>query len=195
MRVLFILLLVCCQYLPSQECLIDSKPLYSIGESEVIENQKLILFTCDDGHQMWLSQENDITKNPESVLEKLIINRNTEEKIIKSEKMKNSFSNTEKIIPVSNQVTQKNAKIGLKNYNQANSLNIQKYGIETLLHRKIESDRIFNSKLNKEKNDLVRIMNRESRIFEHYEKNNSKLRISPVYYFSTAILVIIGFFL
>ena len=42
-----------------QLCLIDAKDMFSVGSSEIVNGEKLTLFCCNDGHQMWLSNYPD----------------------------------------------------------------------------------------------------------------------------------------
>ena len=57
--------------------------------------------------------------------------------------------------------------------NYSSSLNIQKFGVETLLHKKIESDRLYNESLNNEKKELLYMMVIQKRLFEQKENINS----------------------
>mgnify|MGYP004288161989 CR=1 FL=1 len=40
--------------------------MFSVGSSEIVNGENLVLFSCDDGHQMWLAnydQHNKIKKS------------------------------------------------------------------------------------------------------------------------------------
>ena len=54
----------------SQVCLIDGIDMFSVGSSEIVNGEKLTLFCCEDGHQMWLSnypEKNLIKKMDDSI--------------------------------------------------------------------------------------------------------------------------------
>ena len=67
-------------------------------------------------------------------------------------------------------------KIGSSSANYTNDINIKKFGVETLLHKKIESERVFAEEIEQEKNELLYIMNNQKRLFELAEASNLKFR-------------------
>ena len=172
------------QILISQECLIDSKDMFSVGSSEIINGEKLTLFSCDDGHQMWLVNHEEINhpdiKN-HSTIEKEIFEQNIDvsisDKLLFSENVINKIEplNDDKpVAAVKTETLIKKASVIQSNKNNySSSLNIQKFGVETLLHKKIESDRLYNESLNNEKEELLYMMLIQKRLFEQKENNNS----------------------
>ena len=58
--------------------------------------------------------------------------------------------------------------------NYISKINIKKFGLETLLHKKIESDRVFAEAIEEEKNELLFIMNAQKKLFERTEGSKSK---------------------
>ena len=48
----------------------------------------------------------------------------------------------------------------------SSSLNIQTFGLETLLHKKIESERKFSEKLDNEKSELLHLMYTQKKLFD-----------------------------
>tara|TARA_B100002051_G_scaffold130667_1_gene124258 strand:- start:398 stop:1018 length:621 start_codon:yes stop_codon:yes gene_type:complete len=168
----------------AQECLIDGKSMYSIGSSEIVNGELLALFRCDDGHQMWLSNydEENAKKN---VLEETSTESQSDPvltsgtvsvlaDIIESEDI--SLQTDYKPVPIP--ITKKEAvlKIGSAGTNFTSDVSIKKFGVETLLHKKIESDRVFAEAIEEEKNELLYIMNTQKRLFEIAEESNLKFR-------------------
>ena len=67
--------------------------------------------------------------------------------------------------------------------NLSSSLRIEKFGLETLLFNKLESDRIFAKQLEDEKSELLHMMYKQKKLFERVDNNkfsfkNFKLCIS-----------------
>ena len=58
----------------------------------------------------------------------------------------------------------------------SSSLNIQKFGLESLLHKKIESDRLFSEKLENEKSELLHLMYTQKRLFDKIDNNKFSLK-------------------
>ena len=46
----------------SQTCVFDGKKMNSLGLSEVVKKETLSLYRCSDGHQMWLTKEEEKNK-------------------------------------------------------------------------------------------------------------------------------------
>ena len=67
-------------------------------------------------------------------------------------------------------------KVESTSANYTSDINIKKFGVETLLHKKIESDRVFAESIEEERNELLYIMNAQKRLFEMAE--GSKFKIS-----------------
>jgi len=161
----------------------DGKTMFAVGQSEIIQNELLSLYRCDDGHQMWLTEfdhniskqtivkdneintklsdqavslfaisEESFLSNEESIKEKPL--KSEPVKIIKKETVLKKISN---------------------NNNYSNSVNIQKFGIETLLHKKIESDRLFEESLEEEKSELLYLMSVHKNLFERPSKKKFSL--------------------
>ena len=80
----------------------------------------------------------------------------------------------------------------------SNSINIKKFGVETLLHKKMESDRIFEENLEDERSELLYMMNAQKKLFQQVTKKKAPLSISKILkspiifaYYTTAILAAI----
>ena len=68
-------------------------------------------------------------------------------------------------------------KIGSASANYTSDISIKKFGVETLLHKKRESDRVFAEAIEEEKNELLYIMNAQKRLFEMTE--GSRYEFNP----------------
>jgi len=84
------------------------------------------------------------------------------------------------------------------NNSYSNSINIKKFGVETLLHKKMESDRIFEENLEDERSELLYMMNAQKKLFQQVTKKKAPLSISKIFkspiifaYYTTAILAAI----
>ena len=186
----FIALIILFNAVYSQDCLLDGKTMFAVGQSEIIQNELLSLYRCDDGHQMWLTnfddniielsivKDNDIdTKLSDQAVSLFVSNeKSIKEKLIKTEPIK--IIKTETVLKkISN------------NNNYSNSVNIQKFGIETLLHKKIESNRLFEESLEDEKSELVHLMSIHKKLFERPSKN--KFSLSGIRLFEKPITIAI----
>ena len=60
--------------------------------------------------------------------------------------------------------------------NYSNSLNIKKFGLETLLHKKMESDRQFIKELEDEKSELLHMMYTQKQLFERVDRSKFSLK-------------------
>ena len=188
----------------AQECLIDGKDMYAVGSSEMVKGELLALFRCDDGHQMWLSNYSE--ENTQKVIVEKTIDILQSEPGVASETVSllTSVIESENISPTSENKTvlipiikkEKVLKIGSASSNYTSDLNIKKFGVETLLHKKIESDRVFAESIEEEKNELLYIMNAQKKLFEMAEESKFKLGLfeNPIkfsiYAVTTLILIL-----
>ena len=186
----------------SQVCLIDGKDMFSVGSSEIVNGEHLALFCCDDGHQMWLANYNQHNKIKKMNNEKNK-KRSTEINSIISKDAKSSLV-TNDIKAINNNKIDKPSTIIKKetvlkqastNNSYSNSINIKKFGVETLLHKKMESDRIFEESLENERSELLYMMNAQNKLFQQVKKQKSTLAIANIFnspkifaYYTTAII-------
>ena len=185
MRTIILVTLLLCGDLFAQECLIDGKKMYSIGSSEIVNGELLTLFHCDEGHQMWLtnyeeenSQKNVSKKTVDIVqLDPLVVSGTVSLLAASLEPENTTLKITQETLPpMPITKTEKVLKIESASTNYTNDINIKKFGVETLLHKKIESDRVFAEAIEEEKNELLYIMNTQKRLFEIAEGSNLKFR-------------------
>ena len=173
-----------CGDLFAQDCLIDGKDMYSVGSSEIVNGELLALFRCDDGHQMWLTNYDD-ENTRKNVAKKTVDTVELDQVVVSStvsllataiDLEDSTLINKVESLPIP--VTKKETvlKIGSSSANYSNDINIKKFGVETLLHKKIESDRVFAETIEEEKNELLYIMNTQKRLFEIAERSNLKFR-------------------
>ena len=167
-----------------QICVFDGKKMNSLGLSEVVNKETLSLYRCSDGHQMWLTKEEE--DNRPDLLVKEGINDNIDSIIEKSSS--NSISSEKKeLIAVANKVnvredisavtkTESMLKKDSFELSYSNSLNIKKFGLETLLHKKIESDKQFVRELEDEKSELLHMMYTQKKLFERVDNNKFSLK-------------------
>ena len=179
MRLIFFVVLVFSNYLRSQTCILDGLKVNPLGQTELVNNESLSLYTCSDGHQMWL------TGNEISVPEKSIINSILENPISSAESNSNNSSilSGEKKIEIMSKKESASLKF-------SRSLNIQKFGLETLLHKKIESDRMFAEQLDSEQSELAHMMYTQKKIFERLD--NNKLSFKKWHIFSYPNILYVG---
>ena len=187
MKTIVLVALLLIQNAYAQDCLIDGKSMFSIGSSEIVNGELLTLFRCDDGHQMWLTnyEEEKATKR----LDHEMVDKLRPEPVIVSgavsllastlEPENSTVISENKTLPLVVPITKKEKvlKIGSSRANYTNDINIKKFGVETLLHKKIESDRVFAEEIEEEKNELIYIMNTQKRLFELAEASNLKSRL------------------
>jgi hypothetical protein len=158
--------------------------MVSVGSSEIVNGENLALFCCEDGHQMWLvnhEEKNTTDTKKTSVKEKEVFEGNIDvtiiDKLLFADNVVNIIEplNDDKTAAAvkTETVIKKVSVIQSNKNNYSSSLNIQKFGIETLLHKKIESDRLYNESLNNEKEELLYMMVIQKRLFEQKENNNS----------------------
>ena len=199
MRLIFFVVFTFSNYLTSQSCILDGLKVNPLGQTELVNNESLSLYRCSDGHQMWL------TSNEISVPKKLVIEpKYLEEplnKIIVPEKsiinslLENSISN---VVSNSKKSSILSAVKKIENMSKkesaslkfSRSLNIQKFGLETLLHKKVESDRIFAEQLDSEKSELVHMMYTQKKLFERVD--NNKFSFKKFHIFSYPNILYVG---
>ena len=173
-----------CGDLFAQDCLIDGKDMYSVGSSEIVNGELLALFRCDDGHQMWLTNYDD-ENTRKNVAKKTVDTVELDQVVVSStvsllataiDLEDSTLINKVESLPIP--VTKKETvlKIGSSSANYSNDINIKKFGVETLLHKKIESDRVFAEAIEEEKNELLYIMKTQKRLFDIAERSNLKFR-------------------
>ncbi len=186
----FIALFVFVNITYTQDCLIDGKSMFAVGQSEIIQNELLSLFRCDDGHQMWLADFNENMSSVSVVKSNEIITKISDQAV--SLFVNNEKSTKEKSIkaqPVKVVKTETVLKKISNNNNYSNSVNIQKFGIETLLHKKIESNRLFEKSLEDEKSELVHLMSIHKKLFERQSKK--KFSLSGIRFFENPTTIAI----
>ena len=186
----------------SQVCLIDGKDMFSVGSSEVVNGEHLALFCCDDGHQMWLAnydQHNKIKKsnheyNKKRIVElKSVISKDAKSLLVTNEIKAIKNDELDKSYPVIKKETV--LKKASTNNSYSNIINIKKFGVEKLLHKKMESDRIFEESLEDERSELLYMMNAQKKLFQQVKKQRSPLSIANIFkspitfaYYTTAII-------
>ena len=168
----------------SQICVFDGKKMNSLGLSEVVKNETLSLYRCSDGHQMWLTKEEE--ENKPNLLVKENIRESTAKTIEKPTSHLIAPENKESIVVVNkvrdkediSVVTKTETMLNKDSFelNHSNSLNIKKFGLETLLHKKIESDKQFIRSLEDEKSELLHMMYTQKKLFDRMEKNSFSLK-------------------
>ena len=193
MKLVVISAIILNTYSLAQSCVFDGKAMKSLGVSEVVNKETLSLFRCSEGHQMWLTDEELDTKTKkvteivksevipeiapaietenlgEIVLEDFvtspleIVSNEDDNKIFKSE------------------TVMKRESLGT---NLSSSLSIEKFGLETLLYNKLESDRKFAKQLEAEKSELLHMMYTQKKLFER--ANNNKFSFKNFSLFSKA---------
>ena len=185
MRTINLVALLLLRSVIAQECLIDGKNMYSIGSSEIVNGELLALFRCDDGHQMWLTnydEENTQKDNVDETVDVVQLDPTVASSSVSLLALDLDPENTTLIkknenlpVPFTKKETMLKKEITSTNY--ISKINIKKFGVETLLHKKIESDRVFAEAIEEEKNELLYIMNTQKKLFEMTEE--SKFKFSP----------------
>ena len=202
MKTFLWLILLLSHILYSQVCLIDGKDMFSVGSSEIVNGENLVLFSCDDGHQMWLAnydQHNKIKKsnheyNKKRLVElKSVISKDAKSLLVSNEIKAIKNDELDQSVPIIKKETV--LKKASTNNSYSNFINIKKFGVETLLHKKMESDRIFEESLEDERSELLYMMNAQKKLFQQVKKQKSPLSIvnilkNPITfaYYTTAII-------
>ena len=202
MKTFLWLILLLSHILYSQVCLIDGKDMFSVGSSEIVNGENLVLFSCDDGHQMWLAnydQHNKIKKsnneyNIKQLVElKSVISKDAKSLLVANEIKGIKNDELDKSVPI---IKKETALKKASTYNSySNFINIKKFGVEKLLHKKMESDRIFEESLEDERSELLYMMNAQKKLFQQVKKKKSPLSIVNIFknpitfaYYTTAII-------
>ena len=163
--------------------------MYAVGSSEIVQDELLSLFCCDEGHQMWLTnydeQKNKVEEKKQSALKPVILKKSISLLVQNNEKI-NIDENLKPVKVIKKETVLKKAS---NNNNYSNSINIQKFGVETLLHKKMESDRLFSEDLENEKSELLHLMLTQKRLFER--TNKKKFSLSSFNLFDSTTTVII----
>ncbi len=194
MKLVVIATVVLNTYSLAQSCVFDGKAMKSLGVSEVVNKETLSLFRCSEGHQMWLTDEEldtntkkvaEIVKSevrtPERVPTALI--ENFEKAVLEdsAELPVEIVSNEDNDKIVKTETIMKRESLGT---NLSSSLSIEKFGLETLLFKKLESDRKFAKQLEDEKSELLHMMYTQKKLFER--ANNDKFSFKNFSLFSKA---------
>ena len=194
MKLVVIAAIVLNTYSLAQSCVFDGKAMKSLGVSEVVNKETLSLFRCSEGHQMWLTDEELDTKTKKFAE---IVKSEVKPEIAPAVETENSRkivledSFTPPVINVSNEdnnnkifkteTVMKRESLGT---NLSSSLSIEKFGLETLLFKKLESDRKFAKQLEDEKSELLHMMYTQKKLFERV--NNNKFSFKKFKLFSKA---------
>ena len=188
MKTFLWLILLLSHILYSQVCLIDGKDMFSVGSSEIVNGENLVLFSCDDGHQMWLAnydQHNKIKKsnneyNIKQLVElKSVISKDAKSLLVANEIKGIKNDELDKSVPI---IKKETALKKASTYNSySNFINIKKFGVETLLHKKMESDRIFEESLEDERSELLYMMKAQKKLFQQVKKQKSPLSIANIF--------------
>ena len=180
MKLVVIATIVFNTYSLAQSYLYDGRAMEYLGISEIVNKETLYLFRSPDGLQVWLTDEelnpkkNEVIRIPKSeVLPTLAqaIENDVSEKI-SSENLSTppmevlSIQDSDKI--VTSETVMKRESLSS---NISSSLSIEKFGLETLLFNKLESDRIFAKQLEDEKSELLHMMYKQKKLFERVDNN------------------------
>ena len=168
----------------SQTCVFDGKKMNSLGLSEVVQKETLSLYRCSDGHQMWLTKEEEKIKPDLLVKENITleidktIEKSSSHTIFTEDKestvILDKVQDREDIAAITK--TETMLKKDSFELNYSNSLNIKKFGLETLLHKKMESDRQFMRELEDEKSELLHMMYTQKKLFERVDRSKFSLK-------------------
>ena len=200
MKLVVIAAIVLNTYSLAQSCVFDGKVMKSLGVSEVVNKETLSLFRCSEGHQMWLTDEELDTKTKKvaeivkSEVEPEIASanesENLEKKVLEDSAMPLTeiASNEDNDKVVKTETVMKRESLGT---NLSSSLSIEKFGLETLLFRKLESDRKFAKQIEAEKSELLHMMYTQKKLFERV--NNNKFSFKNFNLFSKAKIYYIYF--
>ena len=208
MKTLFLVLFLFNSYSVAQSCVFDGKAMKSLGLSEIVNKETLSLFRCSEGHQMWLTNEEiDPTESSVTSISNMDILNNEKYKITSAVKNRGLSSEPDQaqFVEIPSAVKQKIIKSETVSKretlgsNFSNKLNIEKFGIETLLYNKLESDRIFAEKLEDEKLELLHMMYTQNKLFERIQHSKFSLKrinlFSKVKVYYIYLPVIIAYYL
>ena len=184
LKTLFLILFLFNSYISAQSCVFDGKAMKSLGLSEVVNKETLSLFRCSEGHQMWLTNEEIVpTVSSSTSISNIDFLNNEKYKVtsaVKNNGLSTEISQTQSVETpsvvkqkiVKSESVSKRETLGS---NFSNKLNIEKFGIETLLYNKLESDRIFAEKLEDEKSELLHMMYTQNKLFERIQHSRFSL--------------------
>ena len=181
MRLVVIATIIINTYSLAQSCVFDGRAMKSLGVSEVVNKETLSLFRCSEGHQMWLTDEELVATTQEvskvlkaevkSEIAPAIESKNLDKIVLEDSAIPPveivSDEDSDKIVKT--ETVLKRESLGS---NLSNSLSIEKFGLETLLFNKLESDRIFAKQLEDEKSELLHMMYTQKKLFERVKNNN-----------------------
>ena len=175
--------------------------MYSIGSSEIVNDELLTLFRCDDGHQMWLTnydEENTQKDNVDETVDLVQPNPTLSSSSVSLlasalDPESTTLIKKDEDLPIPFTKKESMLKKGITSTNYISKINIKKFGVETLLHKKIESDRVFAEAIEEEKNELLYIMNSQKRLFEMTDGSKYKFSLfeNPIKFSIYAALSII----
>ena len=160
-------------------------PLSLAIAPSVVASKVPYLFLCNDGHQMWLSNYSE-ENTQKDIIEKTIDILQAESAVasgnvsllaseIESEDISLVSEDKAGSVPITKKETV--LKIGSASANYTSDISIKKFGVETLLHKKIESDRVFAESIEEEKNELLHIMSAQKKLFDIVD--DRKFRFHP----------------
>ena len=193
MKLVVIATIIFNTYILAQSYVFDGRAMEYLGISEIVNKETLYLFRSPDGLQVWLTDEELNPKKNEAIriskpehLSTLAqsIENDVSEKI-SSESLSTppmevvSIQNSDKIV-----TSETVMKRELLDSNSSSSLSIEKFGLETLLFNKLESDRVFAKQLEAEKSELLHMMYTQKKLFQRV--NNNRLSIKNFKLFSKA---------
>ena len=173
----------------SQVCLIDGNKMFAVGSSELVQDELLSLFCCEDGHQMWLANYDKQKRKVEHKKEADFIPAISNKTISLLAQTTEKINIDKKVKPIKIIKKETVLKRASNNNKRSNSINIQKFGVETLLHKKMESDRLFAEDLEDEKSELLHVMLAQKKLFDRKKKKTFSL--SSVSFFDKPATVII----
>ena len=180
MKLVVIAAIILNTYSLAQSCVFDGKAMKSLGVSEVVNKETLSLFRCSEGHQMWLTDEelDTKTKKVTEIVKSEVIpeiapaieTENLGEIVLEDSATPpvEIVSNEDNDKVVKTETVMKRESLGT---NLSSSLSIEKFGLETLLFKKLESDRKFAKQLEDEKSELLHMMYTQKKLFERVNKN------------------------
>ena len=183
MRIIFLIFFLIINTAFSQICVFDGKKMNSLGLSEIVKKEKLSLYRCSGGHQMWLTKEEENRtdlldkKNTKKSIDKAILKPSLPSISIEEKELTvvlDKVKDSEDIAAVTK--TETMLKKDSFELNYSNSLNIKKFGLETLLHKKMESDRQFIRELEDEKSELLHMMYTQKKLFERVDRSKFSLK-------------------
>ena len=193
MKLVVLTTIVLNTYIMAQSYVFDGRAMEYLGVSEIVNKETLHLFRSPDGLQVWLTDEELNPKKNEVIKIAKSDNVPTLAQAFKNDiSEKTSFENqaTPAVKVVSNEDSNKIVKTETVmkreslGSNLSNSLSIEKFGLETLLFNKLESDRIFAKQLEDEKSELQYMMYTQKKLFERV--NNNKFSFKEFKLFSKA---------